>query len=547
MVKSPFEDWAVQAFSAEAEERVEAAAFALRLIAALSVYATLATTRDIDTGPKAAGLAVFSLAVVIRLLPFSRKLPPRPYAEGFLAFEVGAYLAAMLATGGWSSVYSITMLSPIFVATVAYGPARSVPATVVLGVPLTALAMVEPDASVTFASTFQTTFLFLAGIGLGTLARSLLRTSRASDQKTFMELERLRRAGALVRELHTLVLRTPESFDLEESAGNLLQSIRSTVPYESIALFVFDVSQQQFRVIAHEGCRDLVSFSDSDLPSPLAMAGRTEHSVALSCHTFGATLHEASRFGLYAPVRAASELFGVVALERGRDPFLSTDAEIVDELVLPFAAALDNARWFDRVTDVISESERVRIARDLHDHVAQGLGHLKLQFAMLPEDPNALSEELPALKATVDDLLADVRITLSDLRQAQDHEVELEVLIEDELDRMRSRGIDSRLITLGPLSLDAAQRRETWMITREALRNSSAHGAANTVVVMLSQEGGTVRVRVEDDGVGFDVDAVPRERFGLTGMRERANAIGGHLTLTSDAKSGTCVLLEFKT
>ena len=238
MVKSPFEDWAVQAFSAEAEERVEAAAFALRLIAALSVYGTLVATQDVNNGLKAAGLAVFSVAVVIRLLPFSRKLPPRPYAEGFLAFEVGAYLAAMLATGGWESIYGITMLSPIFVATVAYGPARSIPATIALGIPLTALAIVQRDQGVTAVAAIQTAFLFLAGIGLGALARSLLRSSRASDQKTFLELERLRRAGSLVRELHTLVLRTPESFDLEESAENLLKSIREAVSYDAIALFV---------------------------------------------------------------------------------------------------------------------------------------------------------------------------------------------------------------------------------------------------------------------------------------------------------------------
>ncbi|MGB2757260.1 MAG: GAF domain-containing sensor histidine kinase [Acidimicrobiia bacterium] len=545
MPKSPFEDWAVQALSAEAEERVEAAAFALRLIAALSVFGTLVATRDLDSGLKLAALAIFSTTVIIRLLPFSRKLPPRPYAEGLLAVEVGAYLAAMLATGGWVSVYGITMLSPIFVATVAYGPARAFVPTLVLGIPLTALAIVENDTSTATVPAIQTAFLFLAGIGLGALARSLLRSSRASDQETFLELERLRRAGTLVRELHTLVLRTPESFDLEESATNLLKSIRATVTFDAIALFVYDLQQQTYRVAAHEGCRDLGPIASGHLPAPLQMAASAEHSVAISCNTFGAILDEGSLYGLYAPVKSGAEAFGVVALERATTAFLSTDAEIVDELVLPFAAALDNSRWFDRVSGVISESERVRIARDLHDHVAQGLAHLKLQFELLPKTPEGIADEIPQLHATVTDLLGDVRLTLRDLRQAQDDEVELATLVENELRRMRLRGINARLITTGEVQLDSAQRRETWMITREALRNAATHGEPSQVVVMISQEGGTVRVRVDDDGKGFDPLAVSGERFGLTGMKERANAIGARLTLSSNPRQGTCVLLEF--
>lgn len=341
------------------------------------------------------------------------------------------------------------------------------------------------------------------------------------------------------------MLRTPESFDLEESAANLLKSIRSTVYFDAIALFVYDLQQQTYRIAAHEGCRDLGPIASGHLPAPLQMAANAEHSVAISCNTFGAILDDGSRYGLYAPVKSGSEAFGVVALERSTTAFLSTDAEIVDELVLPFAAALDNSRWFDRVSGVISESERVRIARDLHDHVAQGLAHLKLQFELLPNSPERIADEIPQLHATVTDLLGDVRLTLRDLRQAQDDEVELGTLIENELRRMRLRGINARLITTGEIQLDAAQRRETWMITREALRNAATHGEPGQVVVMISQEGGMVRVRIDDDGKGFDPLVVSGERFGLTGMKERANAIGARLTLSSSPRQGTCVLLEF--
>jgi signal transduction histidine kinase len=80
-----------------------------------------------------------------------------------------------------------------------------------------------------------------------------------------------------------------------------------------------------------------------------------------------------------------------------------------------------------------------------------------------------------------------------------------------------------------------------YHIVREALANVLRHARATAASVRVTQSGGRLRVRIVDDGIGFDVSRLPAQRFGLLGMSERARLLGGELRITSAPDAGTVV------
>ena len=95
------------------------------------------------------------------------------------------------------------------------------------------------------------------------------------------------------------------------------------------------------------------------------------------------------------------------------------------------------------------------------------------------------------------------------------------------------------------LSLKPEQRRETYLILKEALNNAARHASASRVEVLATAEGRVLRIAVEDDGQGFAPGAAPREEGGrgLPSMKDRARRAGGRLEIASEPGRGTRVLV----
>ncbi|MER3453314.1 MAG: sensor histidine kinase, partial [Acidimicrobiia bacterium] len=115
-------------------------------------------------------------------------------------------------------------------------------------------------------------------------------------------------------------------------------------------------------------------------------------------------------------------------------------------------------------------------------------------------------------------------------------------------DRVRERsGLEIVLEVRAPERLGLSREREMWRICQEAITNAERHAAAGRICVRWVCDGRRALLEVSDDGRGFDVQEVARsDAYGLVGMRERADAIGAALTVTSAPGGGTTVrcLLE---
>jgi signal transduction histidine kinase len=199
-----------------------------------------------------------------------------------------------------------------------------------------------------------------------------------------------------------------------------------------------------------------------------------------------------------------------------------------------------------RLRDAIqgAEEERRRWARELHDDTLQGLGALRLVLSSgrRSKDPDRLRAAVDEAVSQLEDAIDGLRSLIRELRPAALDELGPASAIEDLASRTLARhGIE---VTTDIRMSDGARHSPEVEITlyrtiQEALNNAVKHAGAERVELTVDESVDELRVRIADDGVGFDPSAATAG-FGLTGMRERVALLGGELEIVSSA-SGTVV------
>jgi signal transduction histidine kinase len=216
-------------------------------------------------------------------------------------------------------------------------------------------------------------------------------------------------------------------------------------------------------------------------------------------------------------------------------------------------AALDS-QPFRALTDRIEkmrEEERARIARELHDELGQLLTGIKLDFASslrrLREfkAPGDIVDRVQSAMGQIDLGIAMVRRIATDLRPAQLDHHDLGGAIEQEARRVAGRtGLRIRVATRLTTPIEAARSTAAFRIFQEALTNAVRHGNPTRVAARVSTLHSTLRLCIQDDGVGIPAHVLARpQSLGLLGMHERARSLGGVLRVSSEAGRGTTILV----
>lgn len=192
------------------------------------------------------------------------------------------------------------------------------------------------------------------------------------------------------------------------------------------------------------------------------------------------------------------------------------------------------------------EAERARLAAEIHDTVAQGLGSIAMLLHAVeradPEHPSVA--RVRAARSTAQESLAETRRLVAALRPAVLEGTTLGGAIERLGARLADEnpGVDVRVDVAEDLSPGQSVASALVRIAQESTGNALAHGRPSTLSVSLDREDGAVRLVVTDDGAGFDPDAPRRQgSFGLEGMARRAADLGGHLEVDSRPGGGTRV------
>ena len=199
-----------------------------------------------------------------------------------------------------------------------------------------------------------------------------------------------------------------------------------------------------------------------------------------------------------------------------------------------------------QAAELASSEERAHLARELHDSVTQALFSMTLISRsielLLDRDPSAVPAKLASLRDLQREALAEMRALIFELRPGN---VEEHGLIQAL--RTHSASLSGRIglpvVVEGELTeRPSIEVEETlYRIAQEALHNVVKHAGAREVRLDVSRDAEGVRVRVEDDGRGFDPTTVPDGHLGLAGMRSRAERLGGRLTVTAAPGRGTVI------
>jgi len=209
--------------------------------------------------------------------------------------------------------------------------------------------------------------------------------------------------------------------------------------------------------------------------------------------------------------------------------------------------AMELARLTESARLAAVSSERSRLARDFHDTLAQGLAgiilHLETAASICPSPKTR--PHIAAATELARESLVEARRSIRALRPAGLDGRSLPDALTEVTDRLRRLSAATFLIrTQGaPIRLPADTEAAVLRIVSEAMTNAAKHAQARTIEVELTYEPAAMRAMVRDDGLGFDAASVGRRDVGLSGMRERAQAIGAALTIASEPGGGTEVLV----
>jgi signal transduction histidine kinase len=261
------------------------------------------------------------------------------------------------------------------------------------------------------------------------------------------------------------------------------------------------------------------------------------------------------------PLRAGFQIFGAMVLgTEAKTNFTAEHVDLFSSVADQSVIAMQNAQLYQRLETekrrIIEADEEARkeLARDLHDGPTQSIAAIAMRInfirSLMAKDPRQAFIELKKVEELAKDTSREIRAMLFSLRPLVLETQGLSAAIEMAMNKIReSDGLTLRLVggEYGDLLSDQAQG-VVFYIIEEAMGNARKYSKANLIEVRLWQEDELFVARVQDDGVGFDIQAVnsnysSRGSLGMVNMRERAERIDGSLKVESAPGKGTMITL----
>ena len=378
-------------------------------------------------------------------------------------------------------------------------------------------------------------------------------------------------ALAAMSELSEAVLAVTRHLDTSTVLRHILRTARQVVGAEYAALGVPDGAGSFARFLV-EGVTDEQWKAIGPLPRQHGMLGvmmQDPHPQRLADITtdprfnWWPSAHPVLHGFLGVPIRDGDVILGALFMGNttpvGEGSGFSADDEALLKILAAHAAiALTHARLYERERELAITTERARLARELHDAVAQKLFALRLTAqaasSLIESDPERAREQLAQVSALATEAAAELSTAVGELRTpdlAGDGLAEALRKQVAVIDRAHSSHGGPRVrFQCGPIpSLPPTHDQVVLRVAQEALHNALRHAEASRIDVslgpaMTDRPGGGVRLIVQDNGKGFDPEAAGRG-LGLVSMRERADSVGGQLTVSTQVGGkGTVIELE---
>jgi nitrate/nitrite-specific signal transduction histidine kinase len=368
-------------------------------------------------------------------------------------------------------------------------------------------------------------------------------TGDLRDRNTILESR-----NAVLRAVYDVSLAVSGQADPDQTIASIVEHCRSLLRVDG-ALLALDGPAGELRLRAASAAPGVLVGGD-----PGVGVMDTEEDD-LGCY-----LRQGYQIRLSTPVGQGDQRIGMLGLAvatRSSRRFEVAEVETLSALATQVGLAIEADRLRSELQALAIQGERERIAREMHDGLAQVLAYVNTKSQAVEEmlaagKPDEARRQLAELAKAARSVYVDVREAILSLAApVQDRGVaaalEEYAALYAESSKLAVRFHASVDAAQAPLS--AAAQAEVFSISREALTNVRKHARAHRVVIDLALTGPDLLLGIEDDGVGFEAEllAVGPERwphFGLAGMRERAESVGGHIAWHSRLGEGTRVELR---
>lgn len=358
---------------------------------------------------------------------------------------------------------------------------------------------------------------------------------------------------------------------LELEPGLILDQLRVLVEYTHAELFVLDGTDMV--ALAVRGPRRLeerVSFRIplkspetllklfnahrpdriADVWSTLDPSAQFLRSILAEQADF---LLEGVQAWMWVPVAIKNRVIGSVGVAHlEKDYFTAHHADLALIVANQAAIAFTNAELYENAQTLAALQERQRLAQNLHDAVNQSLFSAGLIADVLPRlwerDQNEARKSLKDLRRLTRAAQAEMRALMAELRPSAIIDTELGDLLHLLGNALSGRvNVPVTVTVAKEISLPPETQMVFYRICQEALNNVAKHAQASQVHLDLKQAGTTIELHIRDNGQGFEPEQTLAEhgRYGLQMMRERAEAVGAKLTVTSQPGRGTELILQW--
>jgi len=257
------------------------------------------------------------------------------------------------------------------------------------------------------------------------------------------------------------------------------------------------------------------------------------------------------RAWMWVPVAVKNRVIGSVGIAHvERDYFTAHHADLALTVANQAAITLINAELYEHAQALAALQERQRLAQNLHDAVNQSLFSAGLIADVLPRlwdrDQDEARKSLDDLRRLTRAAQAEMRALLAELRPSALTDTDLGDLLHLLGNALSGRiNIPVAVIVAKEVILPAEIQVAFYRVCQEALNNIAKHAKASRVDIDLKHEGAAIELHIRDDGRGFDPEQTLSGHYGLSMMRERAEAAGALLSVTSQPGHGTELIMQW--
>lgn len=417
------------------------------------------------------------------------------------------------------------------------------------------IAAVQKVAAGDFAQTIATH----TGDEVETLAEQFNHMS-AQLRASYTELEnRVDERTKVLSALIDIAETVNRSLDLQETLHHSLEKTLQVLQIAAGGIYLFNAKNTHLHLAVHRGYSPAVVAEMDDLPlgegfngfvaqqcKPLVVDEIAQDQRLVRTGVLQAGIHSLISVPLRSKDKVVGTLFATTYAPR---QFSDQDINLLTSIGYQVGVAIENALLYSQAQQLAALEERSRLARDLHDSVTQALYSQTLlvegwkQMALTGRLTD-LTEPLIELSGVTKQALKEMRLLVYELRPPDLEKEGLVGALHKRLNAVEKRaGVEARLITDGIIAeLPVEVEENLYRIAQEALANALKHANAATVTVQLAATAPCVTLEIRDDGCGFDPAAVADNGgMGLTNMRERAEKMNGHFTITSTPGAGTVI------